>query len=356
MLDSEYIYKRFSEGASQRQIARELNVSHSSVQYHIEKIKRERPLTPAVKKNWIEHPVLPTGKRPVKEIIKAACENYLRKREHHDARSMINVGVKMDGPIGLTMLGDPHLDDNGCNWPQLISDLENVGKTEGMMLAQIGDVRNNWVGRLAKLYANQSMTSSEAREVIEWLFKERPWLFMVKGNHDHWNNEGGDVLDYIARAAEIGADMAEHEARVALNFPNGNVVTIRARHNFAGKSMYNTTHGMVKAALLGRKYDIMVCGDWHHSGYSQKGFSHGGWGFQADGPIVSHMIRLGAYKEMDAFAEEKGFEEENYAPAAVAIINPYAKQSYDKVVVMNSVEHGCDYLTYLRKRWASGKL
>lgn len=322
-----------------------------------QEVRVETALTPEWPvSNWIEHPTLPAKERPVEDIIKLAKETYQRNRENHDARKLINVRVRMDGPVGVAMMGDPHLDDRGCNWPQLTADLDCVAKTNGMMLSQIGDVRNNWVGRLAKLYAKQSMTCGETRKILEWFFKNRPWLFMVKGNHDHWNSEGGDVLDYLLKIAEVEVDIANHDQRVAVHFPNGNIVSIRARHEFQGKSINNINHGAVRAAKEGRKFDIYVHGHLHTAALQLEGFAHGGWGHQADQGIVSHFVRLGSYKEMDEFSDEIGAEDKNWAASMVAIMNPYAKTIRDKVTIIPSIEHGCDYLAYLRRRWESGRL
>ena len=67
----------------------------------------------------------------------------------------------------------------------------------------IGDVTNNWTGRLMKKYADQTTTVRRARRLAEWLMHDSgvKWLMWLVGNHDAWEN-GDEILRRIAPAAQ----------------------------------------------------------------------------------------------------------------------------------------------------------
>lgn len=87
----------------------------------------------------------------------------------------------------------------------------------------------------------------------------------------------------------------------------------------------------------------------------KQGFEDCGWGHQTNDYIVSELIRLGTYKEMDPYAEEGGFPDQNWAPSATCIINPYATQAKNKVKTFWDATEAAEYLTWLRERWKLGK-
>lgn len=107
-----------------------------------------------------------------------------RKINAHRVNKLQAVKVKLDGPIAITHIGDPHIDDDGCDIAQLEHDLTTVGRTEGMFAGHIGDLTNNWIGRLARLYAHQSTTGKQAVKLAEWMLGLAPNLYVVAGNHD----------------------------------------------------------------------------------------------------------------------------------------------------------------------------
>lgn len=292
-----------------------------------------------------------SNNRKTEDLIDMLKTESQRKFAADDSKKNVNVKINIDGPIGVSFFGDPHIDNEGCDWEALCNDIEIVKKTEGMFAGNIGDQTDNWVGRLSKFYQHQKISRSEALQLVEWMFKEIPWLFIVMGNHDHWNSDTGNVLDYIFKIANVPGYKVEHDARFHLNFPNGNVATIRARHNFSGKSAMNPVHGMVKETQLNLKDDILVCGDWHHSGYQPIWYNEGGKGFNVDSPILCHAIRVGTYKKSDNYAIECGFKEENWSANMVAIIDPYAQLPRDKVKVEFSPEAGADRLNWMRSKY-----
>jgi len=248
------------------------------------------------------------------------------------------VTVKLDGPIGILHVGDPHVDDDGTDIGALRRHTELVRQTRGLFAGNVGDTTNNWVGRLARLYADQSTGAKEAWALAEWLVGRCDWLYLVAGNHDAWSG-AGDPLKWIAR--QQGALYHETNVRLGLNFPNGREVRINIRHDFAGHSMYNPAHGAMKAALMGVKDHVLVNGHKHVSGYGVIKDGNSG--------LIAHCIQVASYKVHDRYARERGFRDQHISPCAVTIIDPDASEA-SLVQMFWEPEHASEYLTWLRKK------
>lgn len=135
-------------------------------------------------KKDFEVALLPSEELTLEEIKAHRRKVYERKDAGAKARKLIPVKVNLQGPIGILHFGDPHVDDDGCDFPLLESHVELVRKTPGLLAGNVGDLHNNWVGRLAKLYAQQSTTARQSWMLVEWLVTTVNWLYIVKGNHD----------------------------------------------------------------------------------------------------------------------------------------------------------------------------
>src|SRR5262245_23832900 len=67
----------------------------------------------------IEFPLLPESELPVEKIIDHACENFAAAHKAREARRWMEIKIKRTEPIGLCLMGDPHIDNAGTNWPLL---------------------------------------------------------------------------------------------------------------------------------------------------------------------------------------------------------------------------------------------
>lgn len=193
-------------------------------------------------------PELPSEIAPVEDIIARRKKEFARVDAAKQARKLIPVKINLDGPIGIAHFGDPHVDDPGTDIAKLESHLRLVRDTEGLLAANVGDQQNLWVGRLGRLYGEQSTSARESWALTEWLVTYCEWLYLIGGNHDAWAG-AGDPLRYIMRS-QPGV-FEYNGARLNLVFPNGREVRINARHDFAGHSQWNTVHGASKAAQMG---------------------------------------------------------------------------------------------------------
>jgi hypothetical protein len=283
---------------------------------------------------------LPSAEAPIGELIERRKLEWARKSKAETARRLINVKVKIAGPVGIVHFGDPHVDDPGTDIVALERHLKTVKNTQGMMGGNVGDLQNNWVGRLARLYAEQSTSAKEAWTLTEWMVKEIPWLYLIGGNHDLWSG-AGDPLDWISKHA--GVQYEGWGARLGLQFPNGKEVRVNARHDFAGHSQWNTAHGPAKAIQMGWRDHILTCGHKHTSGYQiLKDPANG---------LISHAIRVAGYKIHDRYGKELGLPNQNITPAVVTIIDPqYADDDPRLVTVIHDIEEGAEFLTFKRKR------
>ena len=293
-------------------------------------------------------PPLPDPDPPATELLEYRESVFNRKFDAHKARKLIPIQVNCDGPVGIIHFGDPHIDDDGCDVPSLRRDVALVNKTDGMFAANLGDLSNNWVGRLARLYGEQSTSARQGWKLVEWLVGSVPWLYIVGGNHDCWSG-AGDPIKWMTASA--GTVYEAWGARVALRFPNGKSVRVNARHDFSGHSMWNPNHGPMKATMGGWRDHILTCGHKHIS------FITGPLKDPATG-LLSWAIRCAGYKVIDGYATEKGLPDQNSFPSAVTIIDPTKGDDDPNLIcVFAGTEEACDFLEFKRKKagvWKRG--
>jgi hypothetical protein len=257
------------------------------------------------------------------------------------ARRVIPVKVKIPGPIGITFFGDPHLDDNGTDIAAIERDIQLVNSVDGMFAGNIGDTSNNWVGRLKHLHGSQSVSEREAWKLVEWFVGAIPWLFFLDGNHGAWSGHGNPV-DWMLKNGNTIHD--EMEARLELKFPNGKSTTLFARHDFPGHSQWNEAHGLSRAATLGGYDDPLLVAGHKHTGAYQI-VKNGKTG------VLTHCVRVAGYKVWDRYAKERFFTDRRISESATVIIDPERDVTDPRhIQVFFSVESGCEYLKYLRKR------
>lgn len=295
-----------------------------------------------VEKPHFEPIILPDGEVSVEELLAYRKRVFDIKHESEKARKLIRVKVRIDGPVGIVHFGDPHVDDDGCDIRALERDLNVTRSTEGLFGANLGDMQNNWIGRLSRLWAEQSTSANQAWRLVEWLVTSIDWMYIVGGNHDAWSGSGDPVKWMMKGQAGI---YEAHGCRVNLQFPNGKAVRVNARHDFHGHSMWNPAHGPMKAIQGGWRDHILTCGHKHVS------FVGGPMKDPATG-LLSWAIRCAGYKVHDRYAAQEGLPDQNAFPACVTIVDPqYADDDPRLITVIPSVEEGADYLKFKRKRW-----
>ena len=284
-------------------------------------------------------PPLPTDDLPTEEIVEHLTTRFKRRMEAKNARKWIPVNMRSDAPIGLLWLGDPHIDDNFCDWPTLRRHIAVIQENDAVYGCSLGDHQNNWIGRLARLYDHQDTSHKTAWKLVEWLIDSINPLILIGGNHDMWSG-AGDPLKWMTGPHSIQEDW---EARVCIKFPNGRECRIHAAHDMPGHSQWNPLHAQTKMARFKSNAHLYISGHRHNWALAQIEL--------VEQEEVAWLARARGYKFRDDFALVKGFEQQNFGHAIFQVIDPHADHPTGFVQCFVNVEEGADYL-----RWKRSKL
>ena len=281
----------------------------------------------------------PVGELPIEELIEFRNRKYENKIKSVKSKKLIPIKINVSGPIGICHFGDPHVDDDGTNLAEIFGLCNLINKTDGMFAGNLGDVQNNWIGRLSSLYGQQSTTSKESWMLAEYFINQLPWIYLVAGNHDIWTGDG-DPLEFIMRD-HAGLYQA-HGARMNLIFPNGKEVRVNARHTFKGFSMWNTAHGVSRAIQTGWRDHILTSGHIHVSGYQVLKDPASG--------LISHGLQVASFKNIDNYADKLGLDDKNIFNAPVTIIDPRYDDDDTRLIttIFNPYE-GAEFLKWKRQ-------
>lgn len=331
-------------GGNVTETARILGIKRDTVRLH--RSRWEASEIDATAKPFEADP-LPSALPDVRELLARRKADYQRKNAAEEARRLVPLRINIGGPIGIVHMGDPHVDDDGCDLAALEKHVNIINATEALFGANLGDLQNNWVGRLARLYGEQSTSAAESWLLTEWLVQSVQWLYLVGGNHDCWSG-AGDPLKWMTRNQSGVFDA--WGVRVGLQFPCGKEVRVNARHDFAGHSQWNPVHGPMKAVQMGWRDHILTAGHKHTT------FIAGPLKDPASGTL-SWAIRCAGYKVHDRYAKELGLPDQNPSPAVTTIIDPrYGDDDPRLVTVVTDVEEGAAYLAFKRRHWEAGRL
>jgi hypothetical protein len=73
----------------------------------------------SIETDEIVFPDLPSSELPAEDLIAQACKRFESHLSARDARRWMEIKVKSNKPMAICFMGDPHIDNNGCNWPLL---------------------------------------------------------------------------------------------------------------------------------------------------------------------------------------------------------------------------------------------
>ena len=284
---------------------------------------------------------IPSKERSIEELIKHRVEESRRSREWEDATKLIEIEIRTPGPVGFMVFGDPHIDSPGADFELLKNHVELAkARRDTVFAINVGDYRDNWIGRLGRLYSQTTVSAKEGWKLTEWLIQSMSWVALIRGNHDAWCGDN-DPLDWIARGADVGVDMA-NGVRLALRHPNEAVTRLHVRHDFPGNSLYNPLHALKRETLHGYRDHIIVAGHRHEG--ADAGDMIGG--------LAVQMVRVSGYKVSDSFRHEKHFPVRNLHPAALIIVDPDEPDgSRARAWAAPTVEKGIEYLDIMRERY-----
>jgi hypothetical protein len=280
-------------------------------------------------------PALPSPSVPVEELLGHLAANFERKREAAAARHWMRFHVHDPAPFGLAFVGDPHVGDDGCDVPTLMRHVEVLEQTQGLFGVGMGDWTNNWTGRLARLYAEQSTTKAQELQLAEWLLRKTFWMLLLRGNHDMWSG-AGDPLKWICNGA---APLVDWAAQFEVEC-GGQVWRISAAHDFPGSSMWNKLHALLREAkLTGHDADVYVAAHRHIYGMAEEQDEKTG--------AVAWLMRAKGYKAHDTYALVNGYgQRQDRGQTVTAIFNPTSRA----VRGFSDLEEAAEFLTWLRRR------
>ena len=202
-------------------------------------------------------------------------------------------------------------------------------------------MQDNWVGRLARCYADTSITASDGWRLSEWFLSSMQWVAIVGGNHDAWSHSAGlDPMKWLTQKCGVLC-YAQDEIRITLNWkdnPHLEPVVWILRHDFSGRSWFHPTHGPHKEAMLDGRCNILTAGHIHQWGQLTTEQRHS---------RVTHAVRVRGYKRADSYAKQKGFFEQNFGEAVLIVINP-KETGAGRITFHWNIKEGCQYLKFLR--------
>lgn len=287
----------------------------------------------------LEVPSAPSTDEPIEDLVARKKAAYDRFQRYEDWSKLVEVKVNIGGPVAICAVGDPHVDNDLCDIGAIERDMTVIGRTPGAYALHLGDITDNWIGNLGRLYAHSSTKASDGIRLAQWMFGMAPPIAVVGGNHDCWN-DGMTWLNFVLKQAGNPVTQ-EHGVRLALNFPNGNALRIHARHDFPGHSQYNPLHGLRKEHLFGLRDHVNIAGHKHTDSAavvpSPEGFCQ--W-----------MLRVSGYKAHDDYAKKGHYQLMKMAPTVGLLIDPDAKNPAEFLKPWWDLEAMADYLTFRRKR------
>lgn len=295
-------------------------------------------LTPPVR--WAPPP---SPDAPIADVIANLVADYERQSAHRRALTWMPIEIPVDGPVALLYFGDPHMGAHGWNAPLFLRHCEICRTVPYVYGAAAGDMTNNWVGSLARLYAHQETSARTEHRLIKWFLRDAgvKFAFATAGNHDEWNN-GNVITDALTDGHTFINDW---EAKLRLTFPDGNEIRVHAAHDFPGHSMYNPGHGLVRAAMMTSDADVYFAGHKHSPAIQMVERPNGS---------IAWAIRARGYKEMDRYAITKGFTQWESCAGVFVIIRPDAPPA-GRILPFADVEAGVEVFKAMRGTYEAGR-
>lgn len=271
------------------------------------------------------------------EIIDLMCRRYEKRAEHKASKKWFRIEMPDDKPFAILWWGDPHLDNNGTNWPLLRAHAQ-LAQHPAVWSVNIGDTLDNWPhgSRLMSLYAQSDQSVATSHKLARWFCKASGirWLVWLFGNHDAW--AGSTSTEWLREMGGKKVVCEDWGAQFVLACPGGAEFKIWAAHNFPGNSQWNSLHGPQKAAAMREEADVYVCGhlhNWaiHKEESSQRGFTYS-------------LLRARGYKYLDDYAEKLGFMPQQNGASIMTVFLPATGRHYN----FEHPEDGIAFLDALR--------
>jgi hypothetical protein len=321
------------------------NVSASARSMGLERPAMQRRLREAVKRNILGDEEMNPPNTPRRDDLLAARERKLaafqRKSSRGNWRKLIPVELP-NRPFRLKVFGDPHLDDDGCDFALFERHWREMDAETGVYGVCIGDWFNNWLRALGHLWKDTTTPPSDAWLLFEGLMEERgeALLGACSGNHDDWTHGPIDPVEMLMR--QNGVPYRKGAIRLELRFPEADPVTVALRHKWRGRSQYSHAHGMVRALTFNNWYDNILVGGHIHVDEGRT------WTCPETGRHAT-VCQVSAFKAFDDFADVHGFSGAQISPVWDLVVDPSLPDTDpDKIKVFWDSERARAYLEAIR--------
>ena len=318
------------DSGSLREAAKAAGVSKTYIIRAMKKAIARKPK----EKAQVVRPVISSCDLPIEDLIKANCERVTKRIEHEKQKDWMPFEIRSNEPCMVVFVGDPHVDDNQCNWPQLLRDID-VMRSKNVYSINLGDIVNNWVGKLMSKYADAHVTRADGWRLAEWFINDSGvnWLVHLLGNHDVWN-DGKQILKGILGKHAVADDW---RVKFRLVFPDGYEVKIDASHDHKGHSQYNALHGQKKVTLFeGSDADIIIGGHKHNWALSVEENPH-------TNNIVWYARARGYKLSFDAY-DKRGQWGNQWGGASIAAVIDPRTETVQCFADLKMAEHFLDTL------------
>lgn len=292
---------------------------------------------------------LPDEDATVEELIADRLKYTSRKLKAATARELVDIKLHVEGPYGIALIGDPHIDNPGCNLQLLLDHAKLIRETDGMLAVCVGDVQDAWVGRLSRLWAGQGIEAKNSLKLVNYYLEQLgdKLVALCFGNHDSWADgvNGQSPLEWIR--GRYGSVAERAGMRLRLTQKDGHSITINLRHDFPGRSQYNAAHGPNRALLFGCRDDVAVAGHTHEYGHGVR--------LDPETRKPMHAVRLGSYKHSDDYARELGLLDNNVTECAVLMVNPAEPDPRHRTWIVTNPFRAAIELAALRAEYGKAK-
>ena len=325
---------RVSHG-SIRAAAAALGMTRAGFQSQLDRAAQKGLIAPRAESN-------PSRWRPGEEIVAARKAEYQRVKASAPNRDGNTIFLPDDGPFMVIFLGDEHLDNPGTDLALFERWISFLNRSKHITGWSMGDMLDNWLKPLAHLYATAETPAPEGWILLEHYMEKMGEHLdcSIGGNHDAWSGHS-DVLAMLMNQYDVMH--RTHSLKVTYRTRSGRDITINGRHSWPGRSMWNPAHGVMRAARMGVRDNILVGGHTHITGSGTEVC-----------PMtrkISHCFQIGSFKRVDDYVDQLGLHDGNSSPALALIIDPSRDDSDPEMVKhYYDPEVAADYLSFLRRK------
>jgi hypothetical protein len=265
--DYEAAFLRFG---SNRSVARELNVSESTVRRARKLLAYREPATRDATDKLADLGYEIGGQELTAQDAWDSHVDAFERSLTQATREHWSIIQRPQGPYVVAHFTDPHVDDNGTPLKLIESDIKASHEMNATM-CHGGDLLNNWplAGKLAKQWAKQECTLPAAiLRAQHYINLMQPDVW-VDGNHEEMN--GGPYLERLfgewLDAVNPKVIRDYWTARFIVKPKDGREVRFTLSHKFQkGRSWFHPHHGVIREAMEGEESDVYMEGHLHISG------------------------------------------------------------------------------------------